>query len=538
MSERRYKEHEIGFVLRSGGETVTLSDPFPVQTEQLQGWSTYVLDFTPFERMTLRQGDEVRLAVTDNRAGNRKRQFTGYLDEISAASEPWSLRVRAIGNLSKLVRTRQGGALDLSGMTDGQAVTQILQYCDVPVSQADIDDSGYVLGRQKPVKWLNHVSGLDMLQRLDEVFGAATVELGNGRVARIFYDLAPRAGAVRKVYRAGDNAEIYALSRNRGGVSRIQNAWNVYGVEFRKAGSKGCLYTPYARAGTNIRRFGPGRVGSQEFRSDIIQDAKLARHVARRLMRWYNREPDEIAIEALNDPAVTVGTVIAARDGTYGLSLGNTQRYTVIGITRNGVFMSLQCVGGEPGRVGDIDSGYEKVCNTAVSEDTEPIADPIEIPDIPAYTPSTEFDPIPASDFTAWPETTPVPAVESELPTAELTVALPEPCDPPCECAPSVPFSAGLQADATFGIRISGVFSLTSATPLEIGFTGADGEYKMVVDPGFVGYAAEIRGPGTDFATCGTAPIPLNTETPLYFCWDATTSSVVGAVGATAGALL
>lgn len=530
MSERRYTERRIGFAARVGSATVSLADPEPVQSEALQGWNSYVVDFTPYEGISLHRGDEVRLAITDETAGTRQRQFTGTLDVIEAVSEPWSLRLRAVGMLARLRRVRQGGALDLSGLTDGEAARRILRECEIPISHADIADAGYVLGQRKPVKWRNKESGLDMLQRLDEVFGAATVELGNGRVARVFYDLAPKAGAVRKVYRAGENAELLFLGRDRGGVAEIANAWEVRGVAFKRPGTKGCTYTPYARSRANLPRLGGGTVARQTFESELIQDKKLARQVVRRLMRWHNREPDTIQLETRNDPRVTVGTVIAIRDGAYGLSLAGTQRYTVVRIERSGPWMTLEGIGGDPGEVGDISAGYEKVCNTTVTEEADAPPDVAPEPTL-AGVPDLPEAPLPA--ITPWPEVTPLPAVPEEvaLPGDELDALPPEPCEPPCECAPSVPFAAGMQADATLGLRITGVFTLTSSTPLEIGFTGADGDYLLRVDPAFTDYAAEIAGPGEDFATCGEAPVPIGEETKFYLCWDAAGKSLAGAVG-------
>jgi len=527
MSERRFAEVRPGYVANLGGSVITLADPEPRQSEALQGWNTYVLDFTPYEAVALRRGADVRLAFTDEAAGTRKRQFTGTLDAIEATSEPWNLRLRAVGMLGRLRRVRQGGALDLSGMTDGEAVKAVLRECEIPIAGADIADAGYVLGQRRPVKWRNKESGLDMIQRLDEVLGAATVELGTGRVARVFYDLAPRAGAVRKVYRAGENADLYFLARDQGGMAEIANAWEVTGVEFKRPGQKGCTYVPYARARADLPRLGGGTVARQTFQSDLIQDKKLARQVVRRLMRWHNREPDSVQIEALNDPQVTVGTVVAVRDGTYGMDLAGTRRYTVMTIERTGPFMTLGCVGGDAGEVGDIAAGYEKTCNTTTTEEPEAPLDVAPEPDLSGI-PDLPEAPLP--DFTPWPEPTPLPAVPIELPSVDLTADPPEPCEPPCECAPPVPFVDGMQADATLGLRASGTLTLTSSAPFVFGFHGADGDYTLTVDPAFTDRAAEIRGPSGEPATCGSAPVEIGVETPWYFCWDAINKSLVGAV--------
>lgn len=526
MSERRFREVRPVFTARCGGEVVALADPPPRQSEQLQGWNTYVLEFTPYEHMTLHRGDEVKLALTDSLGGERRRQFKGYLDAIEAVSEPWGLRLRAVGTLSRLRRVRTGGALDLTSMTDGDAVKEVLDFCEVPYSAGDIEDAGYVLGQRKAIKWRNQESGLDMIQRLDEVLGAATIELGTGRVARVFYDLAPRAGAVRRVYRQGENAELFFLARDRGGVDQIANAWTVRGVEFKKPGSKGCTYVPYAKARTDLARLGGGTVARQEFSSEIIQDKALAKQVARRLMRWHNREPDAVQIDTLNDPQVTVGCVVGARDSTYGMGLTSTRRYTVMTIERDGAFMTMQCVGGDAGAVGTINAGYEKTCNTTVTEE----------PDTPiGVTPEPTLggEPTDLDEISPWPETTPIPVVPLEVPTIddELDTDPPAACEPPCECAPSVPFADGMEADATFGLKITGVFTLTSATPFEIGFTGADGEYKLVVDPAFTDRAAEVSGPTGTPATCGESPVAEGVETPFMLCWDANNRSLVGAVG-------
>lgn len=358
--------------LKVNGNTTRIAGDPPVQVEALQGWQTNVMEVTPFDQPQIAPGTGVVLRFADYTEGDQWTQFSGEIDRVDAADEPHRVSLRCVGPMARLRRVRTGSDLDLSGMTDGEAVREILDRCGVAYRAADIADAGYELGERAPVLWTVGASGMDMIARLDDVFGMATREQPNGKVCRYRYDLAPRQGLIRRTYEAGVSAKVFGISRARGGAADIQNAWEVRGVTYTEATLlEECTVTPYATAAERNDRLG-GSAGTSTYQDDIIQDADLAAAVCKRLMRWHNREPDEVTLEVDNDPDIMPGAVVGVIDDAWGLGLANEKAYTVLTVDRAGSTMTLGCVGGPAGEVGSIDKGYEQICNETSSEVTLP----------------------------------------------------------------------------------------------------------------------------------------------------------------------
>ena len=399
-------QRKHGWKLRVGGETVRIAGDPPVQVEALTGWQTNVLEVTPFDEPGITPGTGVLLRFRDFGADEAWTQFSGEIDRVAATDEPHSVSLRCVGPMIRLKRVRTGAALDLSGMTDGEAVKAILDACDVPYVAGDIADAGYVLGDRVPVLWEPGTSGMDMIARLDDVFGMATREQPNGKVIRYRYELAPRAAQIRRTYEAGVSAKVYGITRNRGGADGIQNAWEVRGAEYVETSLyEECTLVPYASAARRNDRLG-GSAGVSTYQDDIIQDADLAAAVCKRLMRWFNREPDEITVEAENDPDVMPGAVIGVIDSAWGVDLPVEKPYTVMTVDRAGSTMTLGCVGGASGDVGAIEQGYEQTCNETVTEVPEE--------DLPPDTGYEDPDP---DTYDAGPPETPPEPVLADVPS-------------------------------------------------------------------------------------------------------------------------
>jgi hypothetical protein len=232
------------------------------------------------------------------------------------------------------------------------------------------------------------------------------------------------------------NADLFRIGRRLGGKDQIQNRWEVRGVEYK---SGGCDLQPWALAtGSNPRLGATQRVSRQSFQSDIIQSSRLARMVARRLMRWYNREGDEVTIETLNDPDITPGRVIGVRDAVYGIGLAALAPYTVVTIDRQGSFMTLTCVGGAAGNVGTITGGLDRKCNKTTTEEPdvlEPLPDPTvsEPPEVPEE-PYLPGDPHPIDPGTGMPD----PTLPPQGPLAPMPDTPPFSGQPPSLSPPGV----------------------------------------------------------------------------------------------------
>jgi hypothetical protein len=344
-------------------------------------------------------------------------QFNGFINRISGTSYPNTVRVMGVGELSKLRRALLSD-MNLTGLTDGVAVQAILTACGVTYDEDDIYDYGYTLGAKSDIKWLKGTPGADMLREIDRVFGCATIEIGDGRVVRFAYDRAPSTDDIDYTYAPGVNAWLYNVERERGDLDAIQNYWIVTGLRYRSDDGgtpvantvdDACQAEIWAQGVADHPKLGSGiYVAPNTFQSDIIQSEALAKMVAKRMMRWYNREPDYVVLETANDPRRTPGDVIGVRDPAYGVDLGASQNstpYLILSVDRRGDLMTLHCVGGAAGSTGTLTSGINVCCGTEQEdgtcddEGTNPSASPDPTistpPDIPneVLTPPDDADP-------------------------------------------------------------------------------------------------------------------------------------------------
>ena len=339
----------------------------PVQNEYLEGAITRSLDVELYDEPALATNLQADLyqdigAVTTP-------QFKGHSNKISASAHPHRVVITNVGPLARLRQcpTRNH---NLTGMTDGQIVRYILFHCNINFQDANIQSANYVVGAIEPVYWLRDMPGAELIQELDRIFGMATIEIENGIILRFPYERAPSTANITKTYTVGVDAEIYDDQRARGDLDAITNIWQVTGLSYttpESEGGDGATRTIWARGEADNPAFNTGdRNRSGSFQSSIIQSQSLAEYVVRRLMRWWNRQPDEITVIADNLISVRPGTVIGFKDPVYGIDLPagavNTP-YLVLTVDRRGDDMTLQCVGGPAGALGTITSGIEVIQN-------------------------------------------------------------------------------------------------------------------------------------------------------------------------------
>lgn len=417
-------------VIGGAGETaelIQISSPVRVQ-QALEDATTYVAEIElakkPVE--SLPTGSRIRayhvnLGETEDDGNPMRQMFEGTINRRSGVSHPNQVSLVGTGPLSKLRRTRLSD-LDLSGMTDTEVVRLVLTYCDIDYDTGNIHGHGYELGAIKPVFWRKGQSGAEIIAELDRVFGCATVENGDGTVFRVRYSRVPTdyddASVKKRFTRGQSNATFYENERDLGDIDAIQNYWRVSGLSWEgeeDTADEGCSFQIFATASDVHAKLGAGvYVGPEEFSSDFIQSEALAKEIARRMMRWYNREPDTVRIVCGNDPDVMPGVLVQVTDHVFGIEL-SSKLYLVLAMQREGDFMQLDCVGGNGGDYDVLTSGIEKCCGTqqedgsCTDEGTDPSPDDGGDPDIPDFEPTPDFcDPL--SDPTC------IPGVDTETP--------------------------------------------------------------------------------------------------------------------------
>lgn len=375
------------------------------QNESLTDSVTRVLQADVIDTPTLSTGQSIALQAIDAQSLTTIDQFSGTLNTVTAARFPHQVSLVCTGPLAKLRRTRLTD-LDLSGQTDEQAAKTILSYCGISYLDANIGGNGYVLGQRVPIIWAAGQSGAEIMAELNRVFAYALIEVGNGTVCRISYDLVPSLSDSVKTFHAGNSYFYHDGSRVRGDIDAIQNIWDVTGASYECPGSttdEKCTCAIWAHAEATHPKLGAGVYArAQTFSSEIIQDANLARGIATRQMRWYNREPDNIVIETYNDPTMSPGRVVSIIDSVYGMDFSTATPYLVTRLDRRGDFMTLNCVGGAAGSTGTVTSGVEKKCNDLSVN----LPDPPDLGEFPGFEPP-EFPPFPPidtdPDFPDWP---------------------------------------------------------------------------------------------------------------------------------------
>lgn len=379
-----WEERNYYYQVTIDGDQVNYTDDVS-QTEGLDQLAT-VVEFELIDEPSPRPafGDDITVVQIDRSTDvdNAKYQFAGTIREFDGDSATEVLIIRCVGILDDLNTARITTDLNLTGMTDGEAVEAILTASGIPFDHADIADFGYVLGAEVPIYWRIGQTGAALIGAIDDVFGMKTLEVGNGRVVRFRYDLAPDVGDAYRLYTRGTDADVENVHRTYGNRSLRQSYWDVQGASYTCGDSCNCQVWANA-VGSNPRK--RSRVNAGEappYQSDIIQDEDLAAWVAERLMRWYNRTPSSVQVTTSNDVSVHPGTVISISDDTYQIDHSTITAYTVLTVERHGDEMTLTCEGGAAGSTGTITTGVNKRCNET---------------DFDLDLPNIDFDPIDVS---------------------------------------------------------------------------------------------------------------------------------------------
>ncbi len=445
--------------------------------------------------------------------------FGGTISAIDVDSEPWQFTVRCVDQLELLRKIKNGSDMDLTGMTEGEAVQAVLDYCGVDYDIADIADTGYVLGDQVDVKWLKDgtTSGAQIIAELNRVFRMSLFTIGNNRVIRLPYDPTPADGTgAYATYEKGVDIEFDAHHRTYGDRDRVQNVWVVRGAT-RESNDGSCSRTVWARAedggllvGTSRR----ARVAMQEFPSDLIQDEALAEAIVRRLMQDTNRLPDDGSAILENDPNLHQCSKIAIVDPQYGIE-ANPRYFLVRSVARTGLTMSLELTAGPPGADGTVTHGVDKVCTDVHTDDDWPgpgggfdWADP----EYPPVDPGTEIPDFAIPDF-----------------GSGFDVAHNEADALPIIYCDSDPFADGIAVEAV-DWQITGTLTLTGASQrLTIGVTSDDGDYLLTIAG--VGYYAGLSAPPEHYEMAtpdavrhAPGPVPLDTPIDWLLRWTQATN--------------
>lgn len=360
------------------------------QTQQLEAWTTVVTEFQPVGEPTLTPNMPVHIDQVDFINDERIAQFGGFLNIKGGVGQPRNVVLQAQGPMQRLRRVATSDhvlSTFESSVSDGVCVKYVLDQCNVPYDDADIADAEYILGDKVDVIWRKDQPGWAIIRELDQVFGMATLEIGDGRVVRFPYDKAPSSDFAYRTYTKGSDADFFYDERHLWDNDQVQNSWVVTGATWQ---TSKCDYTVWARASAANDAFESDtvRVASQPFQSDIIQDEALAREVAKRMMRWYNRQPDVVRIDVLNDPNINPGSVVILVDSTFGIDHSIAAPYLVLTVDRSGRNMSLNCIGGAAGDEGTVTSGVEKRCNKTTSDvDVPGSFTPLDIGAIPITDP-------------------------------------------------------------------------------------------------------------------------------------------------------
>lgn len=433
---------------------------------------TNTATFSPATLPTLAANDDIAIEWIDTANGITRYTFAGDLMDLKTTSQPQATDVPARGPLGKLdfVRKVVDGDLELTGMTDGEAVEAVLAYCGIDFDAADIYDVGYVLGERFPLFWRIDEPGSKVVGQIDEWLGCKTFEVGNARVIRRYYDLAPTTGAgLWRTYTKGASRDLWDVRRDYGRPDTIQNAWKVTGPTVKCGSQDACTCTPWAKAIDANPQTGSlrSRRAFQTQQTDILQDQSALEWWVRRQMRMRNRMTDEATIVALNDANAHPTSKTRLIDPTTYIDAGGGRYYIATGVTRAGSEMTIVAEGGPPGDEGTVTSGVEMICNDTDVPGVEWPGD-FTPPDV-GYPPidiGDPFDPI-DPDF-GFPEFPDLGEDLPDLPTEPpVDPEVPDPSDPftGCETAGSLVCPEGEEAPDTCATATLAVSSCTLGSP-------------------------------------------------------------------------
>lgn len=429
-----WKESRVWHRLKRNGTEIVPTGG--ISTSESLSSLTTTSTIAPAARPSLSANDEIKIEWIDLELGITRVQFFGTIADVDTESEPQATTVPAQGPLANLRFERRSGSgdLNLTGMTDTEVIQAVLTYCEIDFDSGDIHGAGYVLGERADLFWRVGEPGSDIVGELDDVLGYKTFEIGEGRIIRRYYDLAPTtATGVYRTYTKGRSRDLWSLHRRLGRPDAIQNSFLVKGVTVDCGPDDSCQCTPWAKARdvnphTGSRR---QRVPIREYQSDIIQDEGIARWKARQLMRNGNRLLKEFAIGALNDVNIHQTTKLKIIDSTPLVDCGSGCYGTVTAVERTGPEMAVTMVGGDPGEEGTITSSVEMICNDVEREEDFP-GDELD-PDVgfPPFDPGDDFD----DDFpTGGEETPPDPSEPFMDCTENSSLICPDDIEDPDTC--------------------------------------------------------------------------------------------------------
>lgn len=384
-------------------------------SKQLENAATATASFDIVDD-TLRpykRGQRVQIdLIRDNNAGNgdggrgsKRPVFAGIVDVVNADAFPNKIGISCTGPLGDLALTTDHD-VDLTGKTDQEAVRLILKTLGIPHKPGKIKGAGYVIGERNDVIWAAGSDGSSMVEELDRVFGYATIEGPDGDIVRIPYSRVPSdyAGNPKHEFVAGrENQEYFDASRERGKRDQVVNHWYVRGLEYEigntevdgdgdgiaQEGKEGCSRRIWAECKAGNALLGNGVYVTNEFSSDLIQDAGLAKGICERMMRWYNREVDTMRVTVGNDAHVEVGDTVRIKDPAPGIDLGQSADYVVFAVQQDGNLMQLDLIGGAAGKTGLRQGGIRECCGSWEDDDTctpneqDDTEAPPDFPDLP-----------------------------------------------------------------------------------------------------------------------------------------------------------
>jgi hypothetical protein len=376
------------------GELVQTTGPV-TQSESLEAGDAFTASVPVAVIPTIIPSPSGTIAIEDLDTGEYQYQLGGNVDLWRGNPDPTGIALIFEDVMSDLRQVRTSD-FDLTGMTDGEAVQYILDWCGVGFDPDDIADLGYVLGIHEPIKWLKNVSGAEMITEIDRNLQCRTMAIGGdgspaARVIRFHYDLLPNDQTPQATYtRAEVTTPYFGAGRSFGGRADIRNRVEVRGVSYDCGDDGECTCTPWAVAKGSHPDI-TGRSKSLDHQSDIIQTTDLCVELATLFLKQYNRRPDTVQIKTVNDANIIPGSIVRVVDDGDHIDLGSGRKYVVTNVSRIANRMTLDCVGGAAGNVSSVESGVEVVCRELRTNDPPDAPDfefpgpgtPPEVPSIP-----------------------------------------------------------------------------------------------------------------------------------------------------------
>jgi hypothetical protein len=501
--------------VKANGSYVRVESEYTVG-ESMDGTSIRTAKIDLASNPGLSTGEPIELYRVNRDTMTYHALFKGFINSIEGVSFPNTNSLSCVGELAKLRKTRNSD-FEITGLTDGGLVKNILTYCGVSYDPGDIGDAGYVLGSAKALHWQKGQSGIDLLREVDKIFGSLTMETGLGRIMRVFYDLVPDIDNAVLTFDRGNSVIYYGTERKRGDLDAIQNVWDVRGVSYDCGPDDGsCNCVPYAHATAPHAKLGAGVYNQyQSVQSDMIQDGELAKAIATREMRWHNREPDIVYIDTVNDTRINLTQVVKVKNNAVGIHLADFAPYVITAIDRSWDLMRLTCLGGGPGATDELEGGIDMTCNK--TEDLTPAGPSFDLPQF--------------SGGTTFPEPPDLVAC-SDTPEVCQVCDLPAPLE---DCTSSITLAGGFgPVDGDIADwEMSGTLRLLDNNDgIKVGVATDAGNYTLTLaGDGWTGWSGSpmlyrLSTPGTGDGQFAQAPgsLPLDFDIRWLVRWEAANS--------------